>query len=80
MALNGGIRVPEDLAIVRATLALAQALGLDVVAEGIETHEQLEVLQDLGIGNGQGWLIGRPMRSEHALERVSREWRQAPTG
>jgi EAL domain-containing protein (putative c-di-GMP-specific phosphodiesterase class I) len=65
---------PEDLAIVRATAAMAQALGLTVVAEGIETEEQRLALVELGIGRGQGWLLGRPMPAKAAAELVSREW------
>lgn len=65
---------PEDLAIVRATAAMAQALGLAVVAEGIEDEAQRQVLVELGIGRGQGWLLGRPMPAAAAAALVSREW------
>ncbi|MGN6299892.1 MAG: putative bifunctional diguanylate cyclase/phosphodiesterase [Angustibacter sp.] len=65
---------PEDLAIVRATAAMAQALGLAVVAEGIETEEQRLALVELGISRGQGWLLGRPVPASAAAELVSREW------
>ena len=65
---------PEDLAIVRATAAMAQALGLAVVAEGIETEEQRVALVELGITRGQGWLLGRPMPASAAASVVSREW------
>ena len=39
---------------------LARKLGLDVIAEGIETPAQLDALRDLGVELGQGFLIGRP--------------------
>jgi EAL domain-containing protein (putative c-di-GMP-specific phosphodiesterase class I) len=39
---------------------LARKLGLDVIAEGIETPAQLDALRDLGVEFGQGFLIGRP--------------------
>jgi EAL domain-containing protein (putative c-di-GMP-specific phosphodiesterase class I) len=45
---------------VRATIAFARALGLPVVAEGIETAEQLACLTEMGCDRGQGYLIGRP--------------------
>jgi diguanylate cyclase (GGDEF)-like protein len=46
-----------DRSIVRAILAMATSLGLDVVAEGIERPEQREALVDLGCGLGQGYLF-----------------------
>ena len=53
-------RSGQQSALVRAILALAQALGLSVVAEGIETSDQREQLQALGCDFGQGYLFGRP--------------------
>ena len=61
---------PRSSAIVAAILALAQSLGLDVVAEGIETEEQRAALVGLGCGFGQGYLFGRPAPAA--------SWLQAP--
>ena len=47
--------------IVEATINLSHTLGLDVVAEGIETAEQLAILQDLGCDYGQGYLFSKPV-------------------
>ncbi len=47
-------------ALVRAVLALASAFGLAVIAEGIETEAQKEILMTLGCQSGQGYLLGRP--------------------
>lgn len=47
-------------AIVGAILALARALELDVIAEGVETEAQRAALQAMGCAFGQGWLFGRP--------------------
>ncbi len=47
---------PDDTAIVRSVIELAHAFGIDAVAEGIETREQLAVLQGLGCTYGQGYL------------------------
>jgi len=47
--------------IVQATIALAHGLGIDVVAEGIETPEQLGRLQELACDRGQGYLYARPL-------------------
>jgi EAL domain-containing protein (putative c-di-GMP-specific phosphodiesterase class I) len=51
----------ERSALVRAILALGQALGMRVVAEGIETADQRNQLQALGCDNGQGFLFARPI-------------------
>jgi diguanylate cyclase (GGDEF)-like protein/PAS domain S-box-containing protein len=64
---NGG-----DAAIVRTVVGLARALGLSVVAEGIETPGQLEVLCALGCDHGQGFLFGGPMPAEAADALVRR--------
>jgi diguanylate cyclase (GGDEF)-like protein/excisionase family DNA binding protein len=51
----------SDLPIVEAILGIATALGLDVVAEGVETSEQVEMLLDLGCQLAQGFHFARPM-------------------
>ena len=56
---------PRSSAIVAAILALAQSLGLDVVAEGIETDAQRQALQQMGCVHGQGFLFGRPEPASH---------------
>ena len=52
---------PEDAAIVTAIIGLARSLGLDTLAEGVETREQLDVLLGLGCEKFQGFLFARPM-------------------
>jgi diguanylate cyclase (GGDEF)-like protein/PAS domain S-box-containing protein len=56
--------LPEDagnLAITQAVIAMAHSLKLTVVAEGVETPAQLQVLRELGCDQVQGYLLGRPM-------------------
>jgi diguanylate cyclase (GGDEF)-like protein len=53
----------QDRAFLTAIVRLAQTLELDMIAEGIERQDQLDVLQGLRCGLGQGWLLGRPMSS-----------------
>lgn len=53
------IEDPRCLAIVRAVVTMANALGCDLIAEGVETAAQLERLRDLGCRHAQGYLIGK---------------------
>jgi EAL domain-containing protein (putative c-di-GMP-specific phosphodiesterase class I) len=55
-----------DRGIVRAVLAIADSLGLAVVAEGIETVEQLTDLVALKCRHGQGYLFSRPVPPDEA--------------
>jgi EAL domain-containing protein (putative c-di-GMP-specific phosphodiesterase class I) len=54
----------QPLQIVRTIIELARVLGLDVVAEGIETVRQFRLLRDMGCRFGQGFLFARPMTVE----------------
>jgi EAL domain-containing protein (putative c-di-GMP-specific phosphodiesterase class I) len=60
----------QPLQIVQTILELARVLGMDVVAEGIETEEQLRLLQGMGCRYGQGFLFSKPLPAsaiEHLL-------------
>ncbi len=63
---------PRSLAIAETVLALGQKLGVEVVAEGIESPAAMALLRKLGCGHGQGYLISRPLRPERL-----KEWQQA---
>jgi EAL domain-containing protein (putative c-di-GMP-specific phosphodiesterase class I) len=52
---------PTDATITAAILTLARGLGAAVVAEGIETHDQLVFLEEAGCARGQGFLFGAPV-------------------
>ncbi|MGP8253579.1 MAG: EAL domain-containing protein [Terracidiphilus sp.] len=58
----------QALQIVKTIVELARALGMDVVAEGVETREQHSLLRDLGCRYGQGFLFSRPLCAEAITE------------
>jgi len=63
----------EDIEIVRAIMSLAENMGMDVVAEGIETLGQLGKLQTLNCQYGQGYLFSRPVDCDSINSWISRE-------
>ncbi|MEV4282415.1 putative bifunctional diguanylate cyclase/phosphodiesterase [Actinoplanes xinjiangensis] len=63
----------EDDEIVRAVVAMSHALGLSVIAEGVETPLQREALWAVGVVNGQGWLWGAAVPAAEFAQR----WRDA---
>jgi diguanylate cyclase (GGDEF)-like protein/PAS domain S-box-containing protein len=62
---------PEDAAIVETIIAMAHGLGLDIVAEGVETAAQLEFLRDRQCNVMQGYYLGYPMPAENFIEYLS---------
>ena len=62
----------DDAAIVRAVIALAQSMGLQVHAEGIEQVEQAQFLLDFNCDLGQGYWFGRPVPAQEL------DWQRAP--
>ena len=58
----------QALQIVRTIIELARALGMDVVAEGIETLEQYRLLRQMGCHYGQGYLFARPMTADQITQ------------
>jgi EAL domain-containing protein (putative c-di-GMP-specific phosphodiesterase class I) len=62
----------DDAAIVTAIIAMARTLGVDVVAEGVETEEQLEALKRLGCNRAQGYLFAAPMSASDVAKLLAR--------
>jgi EAL domain-containing protein (putative c-di-GMP-specific phosphodiesterase class I) len=66
--VSGMMVDPDSVAIVRAVLSLAEALGMSTTAEGIETVELATTLAALGCSSGQGYYFAEPLEAEAALE------------
>jgi len=64
--------VDRTTALVRTIVAIGQALGVDVVAECVETDEQAEALRAMGCAEAQGWLFGKALPAEEAGALVGR--------
>jgi diguanylate cyclase (GGDEF)-like protein len=62
---------PDDSAIVASILSLAHAMGLHVVAEGVETRAQADELLALGCNTGQGWLFARAMAPDEVVAHIA---------
>lgn len=62
---------PRSMAIIRSIMKLAQELGMDVVAEGIEKPFELQNLRAMGCTYGQGYLLSRPVSESSALNLLS---------
>src|SRR5262249_48336348 len=69
--IHGIVGDAQDAAIVRAVVALAHSFGVKVVAEGVETRDQLERLRELGCDEYQGFLFS-PAVSPAELEKLAR--------
>ena len=58
----------DSEAIVRAIITMAKALDIGIIAEGIETREQLEFLKNLGVEHAQGFFFSKPLPLENAIK------------
>ena len=66
--VSGMMVDPDSVAIVRAVLSLAEALGMSTTAEGIETVELATTLATLGCASGQGFYFAKPLEPDAAME------------
>jgi len=76
--------VAETTALVRTIVAIGQALGIDVVAECVETHEQADQLRTMGCTTAQGWLYAKALPADDAGDilgtRLSEHEAAVPSG
>jgi EAL domain-containing protein (putative c-di-GMP-specific phosphodiesterase class I)/PAS domain-containing protein len=74
-------RMTEDVktaAVTRLIVSMGAELGIDVVAEGVETERQLKMLTDLNCPRVQGYLLGRPMPAKQAQIALRKPWGNRP--
>jgi len=64
---------PGDTQLVRMILGLSQELGIEVIAEGVETELQASELQRLGCRIAQGYMFGRPLPFDATIELLRRQ-------
>lgn len=65
------LETDADQGIIAALVALQKSMGFDIIAEGVETHAQLDALKKLGIKHAQGFLLGRPAPVEYWCDQIS---------
>ena len=63
---GAGSSVNRNSAIIRAIVTLAESLDMDTTAEGVETHDDLALIRELGVSQVQGYIFGRPVPAEDA--------------
>ena len=57
----------SNLEIIRATIALGHALGMEILAEGVETEAQLQKLNELECDSAQGYYFSHPMNEQNIV-------------
>jgi EAL domain-containing protein (putative c-di-GMP-specific phosphodiesterase class I)/PAS domain-containing protein len=68
----------KTAAVTRSIVSLGAELGMDVIAEGVETEHQLQMLTDLQCPRVQGYLLGRPMPAQQAQLALRKAWGNRP--
>ncbi|WP_292041651.1 MULTISPECIES: bifunctional diguanylate cyclase/phosphodiesterase [unclassified Brevundimonas] len=68
---------PQSRAIIRAVLTIGESLNIPVLAEGVETPDQLDFLREQGCDEVQGFLLGRPMRDARPLKDATTAFAEA---
>lgn len=60
----------HNSAIIKAIVTLADAMGMETTAEGVETQDEIELIRELGCTNIQGWAYGKPQRCDAVIEQL----------
>jgi len=65
---------PDDAAIVAATIQVAKSLKLEVLAEGVETREHLDLLKGLQCDKAQGYVFSKPLPAHEVRDVLKKGW------
>jgi EAL domain-containing protein (putative c-di-GMP-specific phosphodiesterase class I) len=68
--IRQGIKDPENKALLTSIATMCQDLGIDTVGECVETEEQRDFLAEIGVNYAQGWLYGKPVPADEAIEHL----------
>jgi EAL domain-containing protein (putative c-di-GMP-specific phosphodiesterase class I) len=71
--LSGVEKTNENMIVLNSLVDIARGLGLSIVAEGIETLAQRDMLRKMGVQTGQGYLFGHAVDETHAVTILERE-------
>ena len=61
----------ENMGLVPAMIGIAESMGMTVIAEGVETQEQLEQLRSLNCGFAQGYLFSKPLKQQSVTQFIA---------
>jgi len=78
---GAAIQGNRNSAIIKSIVSLAEALSMDTTAEGAETHDELDMIRQLGCSHVQGYIYGKPMPAAEVLARLGADgMRATPDG
>ena len=78
--VKGAAHDPRNVAIIKAVVAIAETLGLETTAEGVETQDEIGLITELGCSHIQGFVYGEPVRLPEVHKRLSEQSPATPVG
>ena len=78
--VKGAAHDPRNTAIIRAVTTIAEVLGLETTAEGVETQDEIELIRSLGCSHIQGYVFGKPMPNEDVVAALQGTTAVQPVG
>jgi diguanylate cyclase (GGDEF)-like protein len=78
--VKGAAHDPRNIAIIRAVTTIAETLGLETTAEGVETQDEIELIRSLGCSHIQGYAFGKPVPCEEVMATLASSPMIEPVG